>query len=187
MSDSAYQTEEFEIEGHTFKASFFYDYCMGAPWEEHYGHGPVREVRSLDEKRPGEIVMHDNRGNYWLYDVQAATATARKEWGLNDEAHALLAAQLGREPTHGEIAARAVEHDIAHLRGFLRDDWHWTFVTVSVLDDEGEESSEHTDTCGGFESSDEYCLEWAKDQAAYMVTVINKEAAENSIGLNVTY
>lgn len=178
MSDTAYNTEEFKIEGFTFKASFFYDPCRGAPWEENDGHGPVREVSSRDCKTPGEIVLHSSRGAVWLYDLQTATDTARKEWGIDDGARAKLAAQLGREPTRGEIAARSVQSDIAYLRGWLNDTWHWVIVSVALVDDDGEESSKHSDSCSGFESSDTYPLEWAKGEAASMAETIKAEAAE---------
>jgi hypothetical protein len=178
MSDFAYKTEEFKIDGRAFRASFFYDPFMGAPWEENDGHGPVREVRNREEKRAGEIILEFEQNRYWLYNVQGATTLALDSWGLGDEEHAFLAAKLGRAPTKREISARAVEIDVSHLRKFLRGEWHWVIVTVSLLDDDGKESSKHADTCGGFESSDGYPLEWAKEQAAYMVKTIKAEAAE---------
>jgi hypothetical protein len=77
--------ETFVHDGHRFEMRIEHDDSMGAPWEEHDGHGPVRVVRAYyglkdtGKKRPGERVLHQSGGDYWLYDWQAACRLARKD------------------------------------------------------------------------------------------------------------
>src|SRR5690606_36343176 len=99
------------VNGLTFSVNLEYDDCHGAPWEECDGHGPVSDWTSRN-KLPGERILNRDRGMYRYYDVAEATRIAKRDsWGIGPDAHATLAARLGREPTAGEIAAAAVESD----------------------------------------------------------------------------
>ena len=74
--------------GYTFKLRIEFDDDADPPWERSDGHGPVRSIRTLyglrhqGLKRPGERVMDNGRGDYWLYDWQKACRLAR-EGGWN--------------------------------------------------------------------------------------------------------
>lgn len=58
-------------------------YCdMGAPWEEHDGHGPVSEWESR-AKLPGEIIINQDGESRRFYDFAAACQIARRDgWGF---------------------------------------------------------------------------------------------------------
>ncbi len=138
--------------GHSVRVSFHYDNgCMGYPWKEHDGHGSIRQVSTRygrPEKRPGERVIHSDRGEWWLYDVQGAIRTARADgWGLADDALAALRAKLGRAPTPGEIAAASVERDIDYCTGWLTGRYFWCGVVATVFDREEVEVSSDS-LCG---------------------------------------
>ena len=71
-----YDGDTFTRGGRNFRISIHHDSDMGAPWDEHDGHGPVRSVsaryglRHRGIKRPGERVLHNDRNGTWLYDWQ---------------------------------------------------------------------------------------------------------------------
>lgn len=119
----------FEHEGRRFVARVFRDYDMGAPWKEHDGHGPVREVRARTvrsaDKRPGERVLHSNGRTVWLYDWQAACEMARKD-GWNTEPF--------DAPNRVE---RAVTADFERMRGWLTDAWQWVGVGIARVGEDG--------------------------------------------------
>ena len=136
---SAYETFKFTHGGREFIASLYADDTGGTPWEHSDGHGPVRHDTARS-KRAGERVMGDvDRGGCaWLYDVQAAIALAHKDgWGVGDDEIAALTKKHGRNPTKGEIAARAVEKDFEFLSGWCNDDWHYCGVAVRAIDADG--------------------------------------------------
>ena len=160
-----------EHNGHKIILEWFADYDHGAPWEEEDGHGKVRETRTPQEKAPGEWVMHDNRGNYWLYDFQGAVKTAKADgWGIGEDEEAKLAKALKRQPTANECAVRAVELDFAHLRGWLRDEWFWVGYVIKC--------GEYEDSCWGFES--DYRKEQEEEAIGYAMAWLDKEDAERA-------
>lgn len=72
----------FEIDGRRFRATAPRDDHMGAPWEEHDGHGPVSEWTSRD-KAPGELVLAEGRHSKRFYDFAEACRIARRDgWGF---------------------------------------------------------------------------------------------------------
>jgi len=110
-------------DGRTFRVASTRDDSMGAPWEEHDGHGKVREIRQRDEKRAGERIIANYRGQRWAYDIAGAMVLAKRDgWGIGDDERAALARRLGRAPTAGEVRAAAVESDYQFCAGWLRDD-----------------------------------------------------------------
>lgn len=119
----------FAHDGKQYVARVFRDDHMGAPWIEHDGHGPVREVRSRGArnagKRPGERVMHSNGHTVWLYDWQAACKMARVD-GWDAE-------PIGAP---GRVA-RAVAADFERMQGWINDAWHWVGVGVAAVADDG--------------------------------------------------
>lgn len=166
-----YDDDTFEIEqapGTTFRVKFPHDDSHGAPWEEEDGHGPVRRVvshYSRPDKRPGEVAIHSNRFDHWLYDVAEATRIAKRDgWGLCPDEKAKLAERLGRQPTPGDIAAESVRRDMEYLRRWLNDDWWYVGVVVELLDDDGDVVDERS--IWGIESdSGDYLEETARDLA----------------------
>ena len=116
--------------GYTFKLRIEFDDDADPPWERSDGHGPVRSIRTLyglrhqGLKRPGERVMDNGRGDYWLYDWQKACRLAR-EGGWNAKPY--------DAPNRIE---RAVQADFDFLQRWLRDDWWYVGVCVQMLDDE---------------------------------------------------
>jgi hypothetical protein len=69
--------------GRAFTVTVDRDDDMGAPWEEHDGHGPVSDWTTRD-KRPGEMILNtEGRGrSRRYYDFAAACRQARAEgWG----------------------------------------------------------------------------------------------------------
>lgn len=165
------QTEEFERAGLKFRATVHHDSDMGHPWDEHDGHGIIRDIRANSctgrpEKRAGETVIAWDRGRGWAYDVQATTKKARAErWGLGDAAP--LIAKLGRDPTAGEVTAEAVRQDLGRMRDYLDDRWYWCGVVVELLDLDGDPVPGMSESLWGIESDsdDDYFMETAEELA----------------------
>lgn len=136
---SKYDEHTVTRDGHGFTVEFHHDADLGPPWEEHDGHGPVRQ-NTLRDKRAGEVVIHNHRDYFTFYDFAEATRIAKRDgWGLSPEDEASLANDLGRVPTRKQIAREAVLRDMARMRGWCRDDWHW--MGIIVKDGSGREAS----------------------------------------------
>lgn len=140
--------------GVTVRIRYFQDTDSGAPWTENDCHGPVREVfctYGYPGKLPGEVILHSDRGNYWLYDVQAAVKQAKAEgWGCKNQTDAM---------TRNEVAAAAVKQDMQFLQGWLKDDWFYVGVVCTVMeeDEDGEVYETcYEESCWGYESFDDY-------------------------------
>lgn len=211
-----YNTEiiDAHLPGWKLKVKFYYDSDMGAPWEEHDGHGTVRSARSNSHyvrgtgKAAGEVVIHDSQGTLWYYDFKGAVKTARKDpWGLSEEALQQLKERLAQKlvpgraidpgwltkvgalaetitPTRGQIAVAAVQADMKYLRGWLRDDWHWCGMRVTIEScPPGYEPflGNREDSCWGFDSgSDNYLTESAQDMGRGLISSVleSKESAD---------
>lgn len=132
MSDCIKQFQ-FAHEGRNYVARVFRDEVgIGAPWDEHDGHGPVRQA-SVSTKRPGERIMFQDMGTAYLYDWQAACELARKD-GWNAEPH--------EAPNRIE---RAVQADFDRMRAWVNDEWYWVGVGIVAVNDEGEFSDDDSD------------------------------------------
>lgn len=112
--------DTFTHEGTEFRVFIEYDDSQAYPWDEEDGHGPIRNVRSRDEKRPGERILHTERGTVWLYDWQAACKLARTD-GWNAAPY--------DAPNRIE---RAVQADFDRMAGFLRESWCYVGVCVTL-------------------------------------------------------
>lgn len=108
------------------------DSDMGAPWEEHDGHGPVSDWTTR-AKRPGELVLNRDHGARRYYDFAEAVKIARRD-GWND-----FPAPEGE--TAGQRAARAARADFERLRGWCNDQWEWVGVCLFLLPRDGVERS----------------------------------------------
>jgi hypothetical protein len=165
-----------EVDGYRFMVGIDHDQDMGAPWDEHDGHGPVSEWTSRD-KRPGEVKVNSERGSYRYYDLAEANRIAKRDgWGLAEKDKAELAKQLGREPTRGEIRAAAVRKDLDYIEGWCNDSWQWQWVrVVLVVGEDDEEDTSFEDSLGGIDGSDDdYIEECARDMIDGLVRQLQK-------------
>jgi hypothetical protein len=151
-----------ELNGRNYTVTTEYDDCMGAPWDEHDGHGIVSDWVTRD-KYAGEWILSEDRHSKRFYDYAGTMKKAKAEgWGLGPGRIAALTAKLGRAPTKGEITAEAVRFDFEYLQGWANDEWHWAYVKVTGPDGE-------YDTCGGFsDEDDDGIMECAQDLAAQL-------------------
>jgi hypothetical protein len=168
----AYENGTFEHKGRTYSYWLHVDGSMRAPWIEHDGHGPVREVTghiSGDSlKRPGERILTTTRWGGWLYDWQEATKIAKRDrWGISPEHVAILAKNMGRAPTRKEIIRAAVQADFEYLQGWLNDEWHWCWLEVrhSYMTAE-KQWLEDWETLSGLQSDDDKYLDECRRQLA---------------------
>ena len=156
---TVYHHYDIEKDGEKFRVEYIVDEHMGPPWDEFDVHGPVRtqpKIRySHAKKRPGEVIL-SNKGDYAvIYDREEALKIARRDgW----RPHKPI------EGTKRQIAAKAVEDDMAYLRGWVNDDWHWTGVQVFPLTKDGDELRSKAESLWGIESNaEEYLKEVAFD------------------------
>lgn len=172
MSD----TFDFECKGLQFRCNMEIDSDMEAPWVEDDGHGAMREVSSYygrPEKRPGEVVIYQDRGHYWLYDVQVSTKTARHDhWGLPADDLAKFRQIHGRPMTAGEVAAESVRRDMRYCSDWLHGDRFWQMIEVFQIDEDGEKIGE-SEYLGGIDSgyddaSEKHLRECAEELAGQM-------------------
>jgi hypothetical protein len=169
VSFCAYNTETLTFEGRDFEVALYSDTDTGPPWEECDGYGSIRTVygSGLPSKLPGEVIIHADRGTYWLYDFKGATEEAKRDgWGLSDTEKAKLAKKLGREPTAGQIRQEAVKRAMDFCRRWLNDDWWWIGVCVRIIGPGGEpEGDEFEHALWGVESDGDYWKEVAEELA----------------------
>lgn len=105
------------------------------PWEEHEGHGIVSDWRPNrnSEKRPGELVLVNDRYRARFYDFSETLKIARRDgWGLNRNEMETLRTRIGRTPTAREITAEAVRLDFEFCRKWLEGEIHWVGYVVIV-------------------------------------------------------
>ena len=159
-----YSGDTFEHKGRTFRVTFEHDADADAPWENDCGRGIVTDWTTR-AKKPGERLLCDDRSHKRYFDVQGTMEKARRDgWGLPNESLADLRAKLGREPTKGEIAARATDEEFEFLRLWCADQWEYVCVDVVMLDARGEET-EYRDSCCGVESYKDYHVTFAYECA----------------------
>jgi hypothetical protein len=132
-------SETIEFMGLTATVRIEQDCDMGAPWEEHDGHGVIRlEGRYGSGKKPGEKLLRTNGSSRYYYDIPATIAKAKREgWGIENP----------EGLTKKQIIAKAIEHDIKYCEDWLLDNWHWCGYVVSIGD-------EHAESCWGFDDED---------------------------------
>lgn len=116
----------------TFKIEFHDDNADGPPWTRSDGHGAVSDWERRS-KRPGELVLVEDRGFKRFYEFQGACKIARRE-GWNTEPFDI------EGETKGQRAARAARADYEYLRQWCNDVWSYVGVVVTLLDDDGNET-----------------------------------------------
>lgn len=159
-----YDTREFDHDGRRFRMSVYPDNDMGAPWDEHYGHGPVRYVpRARFEKprkAPGEWLMFNRSHDAYAYDAAAAQVIALRDgWGITG---GILPGESKRA-----YAARAVRADFERMRDYVHEQWSWVGVAVQLLDSDGHAVTEQYEhALWGIESdAGDYLQEVARELA----------------------
>lgn len=163
MTD-AYNAKTHEQDGHTYRVEWFYDEDHGAPWDEHDGHGTVSDWTTRD-KRPGELVLSQDRSLKRFYDFQGAVAQAKKD-GWNTEPYTW--------PSKGAQAVAAVLADFNHLKDWCDDRWHWCGIRVTLLDEEGE-PTQHDAALWGIEDGTNGAKEYHKDVIQELVNECRHE------------
>lgn len=151
-----YIGETFEIEsnGIEYIAEIIPDDCMGYPWDEHDGHGPV-ECRRSSSKRPGEIIILHSHSSCLFYDFQAAVKIAKRDgWSCDCATD---------DMTLGEKAEVAAFADLAYCSAFAQALWSW--VGLKVLRKGDCPCCSKSESLFGIESfsGEDYFLELAKD------------------------
>lgn len=169
---TAYDNFTFSHKGRSFIANLHYDEDATPPWKRSDGHGEVTDWVTRD-KKPGEWLLHSDRGSKRFYDHAGAIATAKRDgWGLTEEDDVALAKRLGYLAgpvalTKGEIAAEAVRSDFEFLRTWCTDQWFYCGVCVQEVDRDGKPiGDEYEHALWGIESNnDEYLREVAIELA----------------------
>ena len=162
--DETIEKINFEFQGVPFQADIYPDYDHGMPWEEYDGCGVVRVTSShygRPEKAPGEIIIHSERGQYWLYDFQATTEKAKNEnWGIAGDTSGM---------SQGEIIREAVNRDMRYCRDFLTGARFYVVARVWCTRDNGPD--ENPDYLGGIEYG------YSRDCAQYLRETIEEMAS----------
>lgn len=161
-----------EVSGLKFRVELVHDDDNDAPWDREDGHGPVRTVRASSylevEKRPGERVLHSDRRTYWLYDFSEAMKIAKRDgWGTSN-------ATPDMNP--GKVRELAVTEDMANLSAWLRSEWGYIGVVVTLLDVMGN-NTEVSDSIYGIESSSR---EYIEDEAKRLAESLAEDYADKS-------
>ena len=155
------------LNGRQYRVDVVADNDMGAPWEEHDGHGIVSDWISRD-KHAGEWILSTDRQSKRFYDFAATIKKAKAEgWGLGADRLAVLTAKLGRTPTKGEITEHAVNFDFKYLRDWCNNSWHWCGVVVTDITDNEDAPLDYQYALWGIGSEDDAFIdETAKDLAS---------------------
>ena len=153
-----YGGDKFTMDGREFLVRFEHDADHGAPWEECEGHGVVSEWTTRT-KRAGERELHSDRRAKRFYDIAESMKIARRDgWD----------AKPYKTGTKGEQAARAVEADFQYLRAWCNDEWEYLYVSVVMLDSDGEETK-YRQSLGGVESFADYHEQCARELAEELI------------------
>ena len=159
-----YDGEVFEQEGKQFRVDYRFDESADAPWERGDMLGEVSDWTTRD-KGPGERVLNTDRSSKRYYDFAGAVKNA-KEQGADAEPFT---------GTAGERAARAAEAEYEYLRRWCNDQWHYVGVIVTLLDDEGEDTSYDESVWGIEDDSLEYLAETAEELAGEILARLDQE------------
>lgn len=128
----------FTYKGYTFRVETTRDNDYGHPWDAEDGHGVVvkagRRGYHSQHRPPGSREL----GYDWYYLQRQSLAKAKRDdWGLLPHQLQALRDKLGREPTAREVIAESVECDYNHLRAYMRDEWCYNVLRVTLLDIDG--------------------------------------------------
>lgn len=176
-----YDGEDFEHNGNRFRVAFPHDDAMGAPWEEHEGHGPVSDWRRAGysghvPKAPGERPLCSDRGSARFYDFAEAVRIAKRDGWMSNADVLALSDPNRQKLTRSQLAARAAEEDFQRLKAWCDDKWSWTGVVVTLLDDDGDATDETASLWGIESDAGDYLEEVARELADEIVSRIRAAA-----------
>lgn len=159
-TNPAYSGMTFNLDGMNFVIHLEHDEISGPPWEECDGHGEVTKW-TCRGKGPGEMMLCEDSGDKRYYDFAGAVQKARDErWGAPD--------WMDREIYHsnGAIAHDAALADFEYLRAWCNNDWEYVYLTVTLLDEDGDEIEDCSESLGGVENINrEHVIETARELA----------------------
>lgn len=156
-----------EHQGFMFKVELVPDSDHGAPWDEEDGHGVISAWTTRD-KKPGERVLNADRSSKRYYDFAATIEIAKRDgWDAKPYGG-----------TKGEKAARAVEADFQRMRAWCNDQWCYVGIVVTLVNDEGEDMGEPSQSLWGIESDcSDYHKEVARELAEEIIAILDSKAA----------
>lgn len=133
MSDQPYRSVTLERHGFTFTVEWFYDDLPSSPLEHCELAGQVTQTHSLygqPAKRPGDLVLHHNQGDWWFYSYDQAVANLRRQ-GLD-----------------GPTAAECARTEYEWLRRWYAEQWWYAYVRVTL-----DGAPNHFESLGGVEDT----------------------------------
>lgn len=165
----SYILEEYKVLHHPtdikLKVEIIADQYYRAPHEEHDGHGVVMDfdydptdVEALierqrwdeDEQSSPEAMEEvaraglfkllgygSGRGSKRYYDVWETMKIAVTQWGVS--------------PDDKQAIYERVMRDYEYIDSWYSDDWCWSYIEVTMLNADGEELTQYTQSRGGFE------------------------------------
>lgn len=172
-----YHTEETTTaKGNKFKIELDRDEFMSEPWKENDGHGPVSDWTTRD-KKAGEMVLNTAGGFKMFYDFQEAVKIARRDGRGCKE--------LTGTEKPGEKAAKAALSDFNYLKDWCKDNWWYAWLRVVMIDSEGNEVEEYSDSLGGIEDgySQEFQEYWRQEAQSIAENLEERFEADESKAL----
>ena len=156
--------DEITLNGRTYTVRTEYD-SDSTPLDDDV-HGDVSEWTTR-AKRPGEVIIAEDRHSRRYYDMQGAIKTARAD-GWNCPPYDVPG------ETAGQRAVRAAQADFDFLRRWF--DGYWQYVGVIVEDEDGETAS-----LWGVEDIDgEYAAAVARDLAEELEATTRRQTERST-------
>ena len=162
----SYHEYTIEVSGLTFRVEYERDDYQECPWDRECGHGPVSDWEWRD-KKPGELVLCEDRRSKRFYDFAGACRIARRD-GWDAKPY-----NTGNE-TARQQAAKAARADFKRMRAWCNNEWVYVGVIVKLLDDEGEETGEEKSVWGIESDAKDYLDETARELAEGLAENIRK-------------
>lgn len=160
--------------GLTFQADVQVDIDAEAPWDREDGHGPVRSVAynrfsgNRTDKKPGERIIDVGNRTAWVYDFAEALKIAKRDnWG---------SAKATPDMTPAQVRELAVMEDMERMGSWLRSEWGYIGVVVTLLDVKGRKT-EVFDALWGIESDSH---DYITEEAQRMADTIAKDYADKN-------
>lgn len=133
--------------GYSVRVELAHDDGHGAPWDEEDGHVEVQFFnRASDVPRGWTILASNTRRGEWAYNTAAAIVKAAREgWGVAPHIAARLPLKPGRtKPTRAQITYAAVKENRRRLSAYLRDEWAYYGIELTLIDPQGKEAAQES-------------------------------------------
>jgi len=135
---SAYNTETREILHLPFRVEWFSDHFHEAPWDYCGVPSGIVYGWTTRDKRPGELVLDEDRGSRRYVDFAELCDQARAEkWSCD------AARKLTPPATPRQAAAMAARETFDDWKAWCNNEWHWCGTKVTLLDPQNDD--EETD------------------------------------------